>query len=164
MQWVLKEHDGIYTFDSHSRDEDGFCVCDWYACVTKRNAIEDVVQFTMQMSQSVGLSRECLFEVVSVDVDDVIFSATNQFHGRANSVNDKDSDEDVLPLAYLASNRTHTALPNNQILGDHGDDSDKARFPSAELVEKIANDTFPTQQLTGRGISPKCNRHRNRRK
>ncbi|KAK3802981.1 hypothetical protein RRG08_051736 [Elysia crispata] len=131
---VLKEHDGIYIFDSHSRDEDGLCVCDGYACVIKHNTIEGVVQFTMQMSQSVGLSRECLFEVVSVDVDDVTFSTANQFHGAAYSVNDNDSDDDVMPLAYLASNRTHTALPNNQILGDHGDDSGKDRFPLAELL------------------------------
>ena len=101
----------------------------------------------MHTSQLVGLSRECLFEVVSVDVDDVTFSTANQFHGAANSVNDNDSDDDVLPLAYLASNGTHTALPNNQILGDYSDDSDKARFPLAELVGKIANHTFPTQQL-----------------
>ena len=144
---VLKEHDGIYMFDSHSRDEDGLCVCDGYACVTKHNTIEDVIQFTMQMSQSVGLSRECLFEVVSVDVDDVTFSTANQFHGTAVSVNDNDSDDYVMPIAYLASNRTHTALPNNQIMGDHGDDSDKARFPLTELVGRIANDTLPTQQL-----------------
>ena len=91
----LKEHDGIYIFDSHSRDEDGLCVCDAYTCVNKHNTIEDVVQFTMQMSQSVGL-----FEVVSVDVDDVTFNTANQFHGTADSVNDNDSDDDVMPLAY----------------------------------------------------------------
>ncbi|KAK3776249.1 hypothetical protein RRG08_039839 [Elysia crispata] len=50
---VLKEHDGIYVFDSHSRDENGLCVRDGYACGTKHNAIEDVIQFTMQMSQSI---------------------------------------------------------------------------------------------------------------
>ena len=136
-----------YYCDCHSRDEDGLCVCDRYACVTKQNTIEDVAQFTMQMSLSVGISKECLFEGVSVDGDDVTFSTANKFHRTTNSVNDNDSDDDILPLAYLASNRTHTALPNNQILGDHGDDSDKARFPLAELVGNIGNDTFPTQQL-----------------
>ena len=39
---VLKEHDSIYIFDSHSCDEDGLCVCNGYACVTKHNTIEDV--------------------------------------------------------------------------------------------------------------------------
>ncbi|KAK3731155.1 hypothetical protein RRG08_044441 [Elysia crispata] len=99
------------------RDEDGLCVCDAYTCVNKHNTIEDVVQFTMQMSQSVGL-----FEVVSVDVDDGTFNTANQFHGTADSVNDNDSDDDLLevlsndddlPSAQLARNRSKD-LPQMQ--------------------------------------------------
>lgn len=130
---IIKSVDWVYVFDSHSRNCQGFCVPDGYACVSKFDNVKEVTEFIVNLALSVGMLNECLFEVVGVClwVEDV-FSE------------EMDGEEDV-PLIQLLLKGQHNipTHPQKEIEDDDSDyDVPLARLSVQGKMKELRDNTM----------------------
>ena len=110
---VIKAQSTFYVFDSHSRDKFGLCQVDCVACVTKHGNVGSLIAFMHNLSQSLGLSHDSLFEVVNVSAH--VEMSRKDAEQKNSMCIDKD-DEDNIPIIHLRNgNDLMYAVKNDSI-------------------------------------------------